>query len=125
MSDAGAYTCAITGTCGEATTETATVVVNPSTSVDEVETFEYALRVLGPTPASSVVRVQITSPSAGTAQFRLIDAQGAYVGSFDAGLVDAGVTVVEMPVNTLATGSYGVELTLNGMSLRGMVLVVR
>ena len=125
MADAGTYECVVTGTCGTVTSGTATVEVENTVSVDEDESVDLALKVLGPIPASSDVRIQLSSPTAGLALIRIVDGQGAVAATLDARMIDAGRTEIEIPVGTLASGSYGLEIQVSGRTLRTMLLIAR
>ena len=123
--DAGTYACVVRGTCGEETSETATVEVDGSVSVDVEAATPTRLTVLGPIPASTHVRVRLSTPIAGMVSMRLVDGQGATALVPDQHRVDAGVNDLEIPVHMLASGQYGLEATIGGRTMRVLVLITR
>jgi len=126
LTDAGSYTCEVTGGCGTVMSAAVVVTVTPSTSVDEEElTATTWLRVVGPTPASEVVVVNIRSGSASPAIARVIDGQGRVVGSLVLGLLSLSGSDVRIPVSGLANGIYSLEVVSESAVGRVHFLVVK
>lgn len=124
-SDAGSYTCAIAGTCGEVTSQAATVEVRPATSVLEDVVADCSLRVLGPTPSSSVVNIELSAPRSTMATVRLVDLHGSATALVQGLEVAGGVQTMALDVTSVVSGAYGLEIILDGRVLRGMLLIER
>ena len=124
-SDAGAYSCKVTGTCGDVVSEAASVEVRPATSVDEDVIAGYDLRILGPTPSSTTVGLQVSAPHSTTATIRVIDMHGRSTTLLDGIMVLGGVQTMDLDVSALTSGTYGLEMLLDGRMLRGMLLIAR
>lgn len=123
--DAGDYACVVAGSCGTVTSTAATVQVQPATSVDEEETLPFAVRVLGPVPSSTSVMVQISAPASAMATIRIVDANGGVAATLDAMMLQPGVQQIEVDVARLASGAYGLEVSVAGGTQRAMILVQR
>lgn len=111
LTDAGSYACEVGGGCGKVTTAVAVVTVTPTTSVDD----DYAagktwLRLLGPTPASEAAFIRVRQDNQTEATARIVDEQGRTVATVDLGVLPSNESDVRIPVNTLSTGVYVVEI---------------
>ncbi len=124
-SDAGSYMCTVAGTCGEVTSQAATVEVRPATSVLEDVVADYSLRVLGPTPSSSVVNIELSAPRSTTATVRLVDLHGTATALVQSLEVAGGVQTMALDVTSVVSGAYGLEIVLDGRVLRSMLLIER
>lgn len=123
MSDAGSYRCVVTGGCGSATSEAAVVVVTPTTSVDDesATALQAAVNVLGPVPANDLVSIRLVVPTGGTASARIIDARGQTRFVHEIGEVVSGTSVLSIPVSSVASGVYGLEISVGGSVVRTML----
>ncbi|MBS1561335.1 MAG: SBBP repeat-containing protein [Bacteroidetes bacterium] len=119
--DAGAYTCEVSGTCGTVTSNTAEVVVTPTTGVQE-ELPVSSFRVLGPNPASHSVSVMLAEDLGDNGTISLIDVQGVVVLSMS---VERNARLLSIPVQDLAVGSYTIQLRTSHGYARGRIVVVR
>lgn len=105
LADGGSYTCTVVGGCGSVTSETATVVVTPTTSVENDNASDVAwMRLLGPTPASEYVSVELAGDAA-SYEVTVVDMQGRLVSSVQLGVID-GVRRVRIPTDLLSNGVY-------------------
>jgi len=82
-----------------------------------------AIRLLGPTPASDVVRIQCTFRTSSAATLRVVDERGRVVSVVDLGNVDAGLRTLDIPVGELGGGVYLFEINGGGLhdAVRGVV----
>lgn len=125
LTDAGSYACEVTGGCGKATSSAVTVVVTPTTSVDD----DYAagktwLRLLGPTPAFEAAFIRVRQEYQAEATARIVDEQGRTVATLDLGVLPSNESDIRIPVATLSTGVYVVEIQ-TGAQVGHVRLVVR
>jgi hypothetical protein len=125
LTDAGSYACEVTGGCGKATSSSVTVVVTPTTSVDD----DYAagktwLRLLGPTPAAEAAFIRVRQEYQAQATARIVDEQGRTVAKLDLGVLPSNESDVRIPVATLSTGVYVVEIQ-SGAQVGHVRFVVR
>ncbi len=121
--DNGQYVCEVTGGCGTVATAPVSVVVKDPTSVDAEETIAQRLRVTGAMPADEILYVRIASNDGGTAHAEIIDMQGRTITVHNIGAVISGITDVQLPVSSLASGSYTLRVTLNGGVLHSSFVV--
>lgn len=121
--DEGSYTCVVTGTCGTATSNAVTVSVTTVGVDEEPAVAASAVRLLGPTPASDVVRIQCTFRTSSAATLRIVDERGRVVSVADLGNVDAGLRTLDIPVGELGSGVYLFEINGGGLhdAVRGVV----
>lgn len=119
LADGAAYRCTVTGGCGVVTSEAATVRVNKSTSVEDDLTVLGA-RILGPQPADDVLRIAIDAPHE-SMTVRIVDMQGRTVVS----MRPQASSMVSVPVQTLAPGTYILELGTLERTARATVVVQR
>lgn len=111
LADGGSYACEVTGGCGKATSSAVSVVVTPSTSVeDDFATGKTWLRLLGPTPASEAAFIRVRQDQQSDAKARIVDEQGRTVATMDLGILAATESDIRIPVNMLSTGVYVVEI---------------
>ncbi len=125
LTDAGSYTCEVGGGCGKVTSNSVVVTITPTTSVDhDVASNQSWLRLLGPTPATEAAHVRINNQASTHAHARIMDAQGRVVGSVDLGTLATDEADVRIPVATLSTGVYLVEIQ-TGTQLGHVRVVIR
>lgn len=125
-SDAGVYVCKITGGCGDVASTPTTVIIEKSSSVaEDVYNNVREVVVVGPVPASDNLRVDATFARTGNVSARFVDSQGATVLEQPLGMINAGVTQLNLGVGALPSGVYGLEISMNGTALRVMVSVNR
>ncbi|MCX6140375.1 MAG: SBBP repeat-containing protein [Candidatus Kapabacteria bacterium] len=123
LTDAGKYSCDVAGGCGHVISNEVTVVVTPTTSVDEqYEAGDTWVRLLGPSPTSDAVaiRVRLSEPTLTTA--RVYNEQGLMVGTIDLGLVSANESDIQLSLSRFVTGVYAVEIKAG--SLVGHIRVI-
>lgn len=126
LTDAGSYTCEVGGGCGTISSSPAVVVVTPSTSVDEERgVAQQWLRLIGPTPASDEVVINVRSDGSSTMRARIIDEQGRVVASFSLPPTSSTGTDVRIPVAHYANGVYGIEIASDSQVGHLRILVRR
>ena len=126
MSDAGSYKCLVHGTCGDATSNEATVEVSPSSGVnDDPYTISSTLQVIGPNPASNDVRLSLSLNKPANVAIRIVDQQGAVVLTLNTMFYPEGVTEIVVPLSTLANGVYGIEARTDLSAKRALICVSR
>ncbi len=109
------------GTCGTVTSNTAEVVVTPSTGVQE-ELPSSSFRVLGPVPATHSVSVMLADELGDNSTISLFDVQGLPVLTMS---IESNARVLSIPVQDLAVGSYSIQLRTSKGYARGRIVVVR
>lgn len=124
-SDSGKYICTITGTCGDVTTREAVVTVGPATSVDEDDVVERGITILGPIPASESVAVRIATNLGGEAVATVRDLGGSLAMQYELGAIASGSTDHRLPVNSLASGVYILEINIGSQTMQTMLRVAR
>lgn len=126
LSDAGSYTCEVTGGCGTVMSAAAVVIVTPSTSVDEEAANAWTwLRAVGPSPASETLVVNVRSATDSHAFARIIDGQGRVVGSIDLGQISSAGTDIRVSVSELTNGIYFLEVSSDSNLGRVPFIVVK
>lgn len=111
LADAGKYSCTITGGCGNVTTDEVTVIVTPTTSVDEdYEAGDTWVKVIGPSPATDAVAIRVRLSEQTPASARVYNEQGLLVGTIDLGLVEANESDVQISLSRFVSGVYVVEI---------------
>lgn len=105
LTDGGSYSCTVEGGCGSVTSESVTVVVTPTTSVENDNTSDVAwMRLIGPTPASEHVSLELIGDAA-SYDVTVVDMQGQLVSTVQLGAID-GVRRVRIPTDLLSNGVY-------------------
>jgi hypothetical protein len=105
LSDAGSYVCVVEGGCGTVTSEAATVVVTPTTSVDEDRVSDVAwLRMIGPTPANEQVSIDLVGAGE-EYELSILDLQGRTMSTIALGHVNE-VRRVSIATDQLSAGMY-------------------
>lgn len=122
--DEGSYVCVVTGGCGVVTTNPVAVTVTPSTSVEE-ELVANGIAVLGPLPATDRVAVRLSSAQPADWTVLIHDVRGNRVAAFQFGYLPAGTVDAQIPLSTLASGSYTLELASVQTTLRTQIVVSR
>lgn len=122
--DEGSYVCVVMGGCGVVTTNPVTVTVTPSTSVEE-ELAANGIVVLGPLPATDRVAVRLSSAQPADWTVVIHDVRGNRVAAFQLGFLPAGTVDAQIPLSTLASGSYTLELASGQTTLRTGIVVSR
>ncbi|MBI2793603.1 MAG: immunoglobulin domain-containing protein [Ignavibacteria bacterium] len=124
MNDAGLYRCVVTGRCGIDTSDAATVVVSPISSVDTDFSRDVAtMHVIGPNPASTEIAVEFSLHTASDLTIRLVDFRGGVVWAMHETLYPAGQSILYIPVFKLISGVYGIEAVIGRQSLRSAINV--
>jgi hypothetical protein len=122
LADGGTYSCTVTGGCGTVSSTEVTVVVTPSTSVDEDVHGGMGVAIVGPNPAVDHVTLRIGSNEPSDVIVRIIDGQGRIVATQPIGLVRTEVDV-QVGLDACASGVYVLECTF-GRSVRRVPITI-
>lgn len=126
LSDAGMYSCEVSGGCETVMSDNATVVVTPSTSVtDDAHAKSTWLQLIGPLPSSDHVIVRTDLSFSESLVARVIDTEGRIVAVFDLGTVAAGPNDVSIIVSNFASGVYAIEFKAGRLVGRVTTIVRR
>ncbi len=124
--DAGDYVVVVSGGCGEATSNTAKVIVEPPSTVKETVVGNgVAVKVLGPIPASETLEILLTTDVEHSVVVSFVSPDGRIVASHDIGTLHAGDQIVTIPVSSLVPGVYGIEVRFGNQPLRTVVNVAK
>ena len=123
--NSGKYKCTVVGGCGTETSFEATVTVEPLSVQQDIVVGTTSMRVLGPSPAADFVAVRLTIPTDGVVAARLISTNGSVVVTHSFGSVLGGSNTIMLPVGTVASGVYGLELVTDKAVLRTAIQVAR
>ena len=80
---------------------------------------------VAPQPARSSAQLTITAPEGGSAVVEIIDAAGARVRVMNDVVVTKGTQSLDLPIETLASGTYTVLVTVAGSTQSTQFVVVR
>ena len=124
--NAGTYTCEVGSDCGTISSATASVTVNPITSVDEdvLSVADWA-SIIGPNPANDRLAVRLRLADASPVTMRVVDMQGQTVIQHEPGVMTPGLHTVQISTRDCAAGQYVIEIQSATAIMRLPVIVQR
>ncbi|MCX6140376.1 MAG: immunoglobulin domain-containing protein, partial [Candidatus Kapabacteria bacterium] len=112
LGDAGAYSCAITGGCGNIVSAEASVIVTPSTSVfEDAEVGSLWAQLLGPTPSDEYTVVRISMDQFLPATAIISDAQGRIISTVSLGVIGGGASDFRIPLTRCVSGLHSIQIS--------------
>ena len=127
LADSGLYWCRVRSECGDAISDTTSVLTRPSTTgVDDLVVAGGALigRVV-PNPVLGVSSIDVTLPSTMRMTISLIDVTGSQVMTIIDGISPAGGHHFIIDSAILASGLYHVVTIVNGVPSMQPVIIVK
>lgn len=109
--DEGSYNCDVTGACGTTSSSPAVLRVNGGTSVNDLDGQKFAMRLIGPQPATDVVVFAGTSLNESTGRLSIIDMLGTTVKTVECQFVSAQEANHIVDIHDLAAGVYVAEFS--------------
>lgn len=124
LSDAGKYSCDVTGGCGSESSAEVTVIVTPTTGVEEeVTSSVFSIQLLGPVPAADVVSISLRPAEPVSFTVRFIDQHGRLASIQDLGLVGSAESTIQVSTANLRSGVYVMEV-YGGSNVHRLPLIV-
>ena len=111
LTDAGKYSCDVTGGCGRIVSAEATVTIAPTTSIvaDDLASNSWA-RLVGPIPSDDYVMVQTTLDQPANATAHIYNEQGRLVAVIRLGVLSNGESLTRISLAQCPPGLYSIEL---------------
>lgn len=122
--DAGDYTCTVTGGCGVVTSEKAAVVVE-ATSVDEELELASTVRLVGAHPVSEDATVRVQLPVASDITVAVMDLRGRVLETITVGALSSGLHDVSISTAACQSGMHALKVTTSVGSWTLPLVVVR
>ncbi len=127
LTDGGAYTCYVTGDCGEVESDAATVNVTTgtATSVDITSKFGFKLYANTPNPVSNSTLIKFDVPRTSYVKLVITDMQGREVAVLFDGSTDNRSVEVDASALNLTSGVYNYMLTSSNVVLVRQMVVTK